>query len=499
MSDSLIDALLKQSAATDGGDDEEFLAQVEAAIDEDETPKKRSRLLLISTTVLSAFAITFAFWHFSRDPAPNQLANTPQHTDKTVSPPAPPQINSISLEDQETIRKADNFALRGSQMIAEGDLQGCIDQFREGLRILPEIPETEPRREAYTKLFSEASIQLAGERADQGRYPESIALIEDVLNPAMDAGNPEAKRLLTDLSDPDFYSPALTPTHLERVRRVKLATKTAQGYVDLGDSQRAVREFNKALNVDLYNSASGREMRNRERHQLDYFVLTYDPKRAKMLREVAEGWESPMPHTTPDSDINIEHDSVAIGSETPIKVKEEEVSRTEFVDGMKQLEENNSNSVVHPEVLAVVNGKPILQSMVDQFVRLRIKVSITEKRGRISKEDAETFIRQIEENALDDLIEHTLLLSEFEKRGGDIKKQYVEQSMAAFIESNFGGNHAEFEASLERSQITKADFQRFKREEIVVQAIRQDYPSREDFSSFMVRLRKEAGVRLIRD
>lgn len=498
MSDSLIDALLKQSAASDGGDDEEFLARVEATIDGDEAPKKRSRLLLINTTVLSTFTITFAVWLFSRDPAPNQPVDTPQLTDEIVSPPAAHETNPISLENQETIRKADSFALRGSQLIVDGDLEGSIDQFREGLRLLPDISAAEPRREAYSKLFAETSIQLARQRADEGRYPESISLIEEVLNPSVDIGNIEARGLLADLNNPNYYSPPPTPSHLERARRVSLATKTAQGYVDLGDTERAVREFRRTLNDDHYISATRSGMEISERHRLNYFDLVYDARRAKMLREVAEGWETPETNTTPIGDINIDHDLVATGSETPIKMKEEEVSRTEFFDALEQLEENNPDPVAPSETLAVVNGEQISQSMVDQFIRLRVKIWLTGTRGSVSKADAVTFIRQVEENALDDLIEHTLLLSEFERRGGDIKKHYAEQSMAAFVENHFGGDHAEFEASLERSQITKADFQRFKREEIAVQAIRQDYLSREDFSSFMVGLRKEAGVRLIR-
>jgi len=51
----------------------------------------------------------------------------------------------------------------------------------------------------------------------------------------MDPDNVEAKRLLEQLNNPDYYSPALTPSHLERVRRVKLALKTAQRYMNLGD------------------------------------------------------------------------------------------------------------------------------------------------------------------------------------------------------------------------------------------------------------------------
>lgn len=196
---------------------------------------------------------------------------------------------------QERVKQADEAALRGSQLMADGDYQGAIDQYRAALDLLPEAPMTEPRRRAYIKQFSRASVLLARQRAEEGRYPESIALVEEVLQPSVDPDNIDAKRLLEQLNDPDYYSPALTPSHLERVRRVKLALKTAQGYTDLGDYDRADREYNKALNDDRYNSAARRGMEQNERYKMDYYDVARDHTRSRMLREVAEGWEMPVP------------------------------------------------------------------------------------------------------------------------------------------------------------------------------------------------------------
>ena len=196
---------------------------------------------------------------------------------------------------QEDVKKADEAALRGSQLMADGDYQGAIDQYRAALDLLPDAPMTEPRRRAYIKQFSRASVLLATQRAEEGRYPESIALVEEVLQPSVDPDNIDAKRLLERLNDPDYYSPALTPAHLERVRRVKLALKTAQGYLDLGDYDRADREFNKALYEDPYNTAARRGMEDNERHKMNYYDQAYNHTRARMLAEVTAGWESPVP------------------------------------------------------------------------------------------------------------------------------------------------------------------------------------------------------------
>jgi len=154
---------------------------------------------------------------------------------------------------------------------------------------------TEPRRQAYIKQFARASVLLATKRAEGGRYPEAIALVEEVLQPSVDPDNIDAKRLLERLNDPDYYSPALTPAHLERVRRVKLALKTGQGYIDLGDYDRADREFHKALNEDPYNIAARQSGEEAERYRMNYYDAAYNHTRAKMLAEISSGWESPVP------------------------------------------------------------------------------------------------------------------------------------------------------------------------------------------------------------
>ncbi len=202
---------------------------------------------------------------------------------------------SYVVKLQENVKKADEAALRGSQLMADGDYQGAIDSYRAALDLLPEAPMTEPRRRAYINQFSRASVLLARQRADEGRYPEALAIVEEVLQPSIDPDNIDGKRLLEQLNDPDYYSPAMTPSHQERVRRVKLALKTAQGYMDIGDYDRADREFHKALNDDPYNEGARRGQEENERFRMNYYDAAYDHTRAKMMREIAGGWESPVP------------------------------------------------------------------------------------------------------------------------------------------------------------------------------------------------------------
>ncbi len=202
------------------------------------------------------------------------------------------------IRTRESVAKSDELALRASEFMAEGDLERASDFYRNALDLLPDSPMAEPRRYAYTRQFSRSSSELAKQRAEQGRYPEAIALAEQILRPSVDPNNADAQRLLEQLADTERYSPSLSPQHLERVRRIKLAQKTAEGFAELGDSDQADREFDKALNQDHYNTAAARSGQEKnERYVLNSHDQTYNQTRARMLREVAEGWEAPVPES----------------------------------------------------------------------------------------------------------------------------------------------------------------------------------------------------------
>lgn len=247
----------------------------------------------------------------------------------------PAIAQSYVIQMQEKVKKADEAALRGSQLMADGDYDGAIEQYRAALDLLPDAPMTEQRRRAYVKQFARASVLLARQRADEGRYNEAIQLVEEVLQPSMDPDNIDAKRLLEQLNDPDYYNPALTPQHLERVRKVKLALKTGQGYIDLGDYDRADREYNRALSEDPYNIAARRGMENGERHKMDYYDAARNHTRSAFLSEVARGWETPIP-TDIKGDFEFEPGMID-STTTDIRINEEKLKSIifpsiEFVD-----------------------------------------------------------------------------------------------------------------------------------------------------------------------
>ncbi|MCF6311866.1 MAG: type II and III secretion system protein [Verrucomicrobiales bacterium] len=208
---------------------------------------------------------------------------------------APGVASRYVIRLQERVRKADEAALRGSQLLADGDYEGAIREFKAALDLLPDAPMTKDRKDAYTRSYANASVKLARQRAEEGRYADAIQLVENVLAPTVDPDNIEAKKLLEQLNDPEYFSPAMTPEYLARVRRVELALKTAQGAMDLGDYDRAETDYFAALNDDKYNEAARRGLEENARHKTNYAKAARNHTRAEFLQQVAISWELPVP------------------------------------------------------------------------------------------------------------------------------------------------------------------------------------------------------------
>lgn len=128
---------------------------------------------------------------------------------------------------------------------------------------------------------------------------------------------------------------------------------------------------------------------------------------------------------------------------------------------------------------AVVNGEPITQTMVDQAVQTQVQVWLMGNNGMVSRTEAEREIRRMEERALDDLIDRTLILSEFKKLGGAIKDQFVDEAVNRFITDRFKGDKDKFMAELKKTGMTIAQFREVQRDQIAIQALRSQHSGEE--------------------
>jgi general secretion pathway protein D len=231
---------------------------------------------------------------------------------------------------QEMVAKADEAAMRGAKLMADKDYQGAVSELKKALDLLPDAPVVESRREEYTRQFADASVLLARQRAEEGRYTEAIQITEAVLQPSVDPENVAARQLLEDLNDPEIYPQAITPEHIARVKRVETALKEAASHIRIGDYDGAEKRYHEALNYDPYNSAARRGLEDVEKHRRLYYDTAYDQTRSSFLRQVESQWEMTVPRFALDR-------------------PGEETGPTRTQDGVEYINEKLKNIVI-PEI-----------------------------------------------------------------------------------------------------------------------------------------------------
>ena len=213
-----------------------------------------------------------------------------------LSPIAPAQeLDVVGMEiakRTKLIHEAEQHIANGDRAFVDKNFEQAIADYDAALKKLPNAPIADRVREIAVAKYADASVKVAHLRADQGRYAEARKMLESVLeqNPDHEA----AKIELEQLSDPDYRNPALKPEHVLDVQEVENFLQMGIGYYDLGDFDAAHNEFEKVLRIDPTNSAARRMLTKVEDRRIDYLVDARKHTRTKMLREVAEAWETPV-------------------------------------------------------------------------------------------------------------------------------------------------------------------------------------------------------------
>jgi general secretion pathway protein D len=182
---------------------------------------------------------------------------------------------------------------KGDAAFAAGDYEAALGYYRAALESLPDAPLTAEWRAIANAKFADASVELARDRAKNGRYKEAHELLDGAL--AAVPGHKGATVLKKQLGDPDRYEPALTPDHVANVENVTRALQLGTSARNLGNFDEANKHFEDALRIDPNNIAARRGMEKTEQERAKYFSSAYDHTRSKMLNEVGKAWETSVP------------------------------------------------------------------------------------------------------------------------------------------------------------------------------------------------------------
>tara|TARA_R110002096_G_scaffold215310_12_gene403163 strand:- start:14066 stop:15049 length:984 start_codon:yes stop_codon:yes gene_type:complete len=123
-------------------------------------------------------------------------------------------------------------------------------------------------------------------------------------------------------------------------------------------------------------------------------------------------------------------------------------------------------------IAAVVNNQVITKSEVRNTAQTQVHLLVLQEGRRLSASALEARVREIERNALRDLIDRELILSQFKELGAEIRDQHVDQAVDRFVRERFGGDRNQFYKELSGSGLTIKQFRELQRETIIVQAMR---------------------------
>jgi general secretion pathway protein D len=182
-----------------------------------------------------------------------------------------------------------------SVLLEAGKTAESLEIYRAVYESLPDVVMAASVRNSAREGFAITGVQRARELAAEGRYPDARAILEEILSEGVDPKNADAKTFQRELADPDRWPPALTAEHIANVNEVSELLLMAHSAREIGDLDRSASLYQKALRIDPYNSAARRGMEKVEQHRGEYFAAARDQTRSKMLNEVNQIWEDPLP------------------------------------------------------------------------------------------------------------------------------------------------------------------------------------------------------------
>ncbi|HBM78614.1 MAG TPA: type II and III secretion system protein [Verrucomicrobiales bacterium] len=197
------------------------------------------------------------------------------------------------MRRSEKVRQAEELLGSGREAYQDGDYQSAVTSYNEALGVLPGGFATAERRRVLEAHLADATVALSQQFRRTGKYAEAREKLNQVLT--IDPNNQRARQEIEYLDDPVRTNPALSYDHTTNVDKVRRFLYTAEGFKNLGLFDDAIREYQKALQVDAYNSAARRGMEVIHQLKSDHYRTAFDEARSRMLAEVDAAWEMAVP------------------------------------------------------------------------------------------------------------------------------------------------------------------------------------------------------------
>jgi peptidyl-prolyl cis-trans isomerase SurA len=132
--------------------------------------------------------------------------------------------------------------------------------------------------------------------------------------------------------------------------------------------------------------------------------------------------------------------------------------------------ESKSNGIA-----AVVNGKVITKSELQDAINANRQMILMESGGDFANPEVQKALAGVEKDALNGLVERELILADFAKMGGIIKEQFIDDDINNLITRQFKGDREAFIIELAKSGMTMKKFRDLRLKMMVVSVMRNKH------------------------
>lgn len=186
--------------------------------------------------------------------------------------------------------------LKKSRRAAEdNNLEAAYALSLQAVDLVPAGQATDPNRAATVSAFSQTAMDYANWLISQGRYRDAERVAKTILSPAINPNFKPAARLLANLEQPDYYNKTIDPAFAAQRDDVQKLLNQAEGYTATGRYDLAMKRYEQVLNLDRYNTAARLGMETVNKERTTYYDEAYNETRSRMLWEVEQAWERPVP------------------------------------------------------------------------------------------------------------------------------------------------------------------------------------------------------------
>ncbi|MEM7385684.1 MAG: Amuc_1098 family type IV pilus outer membrane protein, partial [Verrucomicrobiota bacterium] len=189
--------------------------------------------------------------------------------------------------------QADEAYLRGKEHYHAGNMGEAVAEFRTALDLLPEAPSSAERQVIFSDAFSIASTKYGRELAQSGSLAQARSNAQAAV--AVSPSDKEARKLVKELSDPDWYYEGDDERHQADIQKVNELLDFGTGAISIGRYDEAEEAFYKVLQIDRTNTAARQGLERVENMRFNHYDSAIDHTRARAMRDIAEKWATAIP------------------------------------------------------------------------------------------------------------------------------------------------------------------------------------------------------------